>query len=104
EDDPRIEIVSFPVDTNDTAGPYRVEVVPTPNDPDEIARLELEVTFLPSVSQVDLDFARDGARWFAEIGGRPAGTEIEFRVALTDSSGTIVRAPADGPLSFQITQ
>ncbi|MEL6544574.1 MAG: hypothetical protein AAFQ82_08100 [Myxococcota bacterium] len=104
--DPTIEIVSFPSDTTDTEGPYQVEVVPTPNDPDELASLELEVTFLPEESNAisDFDPVDGSSTWSALIAGRPAGTTVQFRVKLVESDGTLIREPTEEPLSFRILE
>lgn len=107
--DPTVLILTYPENTRDTEGPYRVEVVPTPNDPERIEDLTVEFGLTSPggiQSQSSVPFIRDptSGTWWAQLPGRPAGTVVEFRVKLVETSGKIVWAPVldDEPLTFQI--
>ncbi len=105
--DVSLTLVSYPSDTADTDGPYRFEVIPTPNDPEEIAELTLEYSLSPSETASSLAFSPDdaGEQWVAQIpGGLAAGTAVSFRAKLVEASGDIVWEPLleQEPLSFRI--
>ncbi|MEO1484000.1 MAG: hypothetical protein AAFU77_17955 [Myxococcota bacterium] len=97
-DDPSILIVSAPVDTSDTQGPYIVEVIP--NAPDGVFELRLELSFLDTPEL--FEEPETGETWRGSIPGQPAGTRVEWFVELVESGGSIVREPQDGTLSFTI--
>lgn len=96
-DDPSISIVSAPVDTADTQGPYVVEAIP--DAPEGVFELRLDVQFL---DQPILFVPLEGEVWRARIPGQPVGSQIDWFVELVDSGGDIVREPSEGVRSFQV--
>ena len=99
--DPRFLSVLELSDTTDSVGPYRLEAyVDVPRGVDvfnvRVAESAAALQF-GTIAMKRLETTPSNGAWYAELAGRPAGTEYKYYLELRDASGTTITSPARAP-------